>query len=614
MVKHTLCIDWLSLDGARKKKRKLSFEANNDAVYICPIQNCLHIGFKSQRGLRKHVNTKHEWYLYFDKEPTFNRSEAVLQKRVKLKASTHKKPAFAIDKGCGRNFVDWLETPCGGGKKTKEAKQIATRAMKYLMFSLGDCESGVSAQESYIDCCVASPQMLMKFLKCIVEEWGLKSAGALSYLQAVEDLCDYRKCQGLPDSTLRLFSITEVYIRRSKSTLYKKRSVEYARDLTLEKLIARDSWASLEDIEKVIPYHSPKYEYLIKKAGSASTSLTSSEIACATRFIITFLFLRVKCTRPMSLQYLTLDMIELAKENDGFVDQTEFKTNTEYMFDSLKFSPDALDIIDTFITNIRPLCHPKCEYVITTTNGNQYTAFSNAMSLLVHQAINKHITPTRYRQIIESESAERLTPEQQKVITKDQKHSSYVARRSYQKKLSREIASQGAEAMKDLVGEEGDNHTKELASKVRVMVDKVLVNKDGVTSTAVSEAHTGSTNIEDTGDSDTVPVSAIVIDENDITTTTETDHVLPNLNAVDDIELKKEEVEEEVKKLLFSETEDSFLRAGVVKYANSCRKWSDILKDEEYKFHPTRTRDTIRMRATTLGLGKDKKRKKSQRK
>ena len=501
----------------------------------------------------------------------------------------------------------------GGGKKTKEAKQIATRAMKYLMFSLGDCESGVSAQESYIDCCVASPQMLMKFLKCIVEEWGLKSAGALSYLQAVEDLCDYRKCQGLPDSTLRLFAITEVYIRRSKSTLYKKRSVEYARDLSLEKLIARDSWASLQDMEKVIPYHSPKYEYIIKKAGSASNSLTPSEIACATRFIITFLFLRVKCTRPMSLQYLTLDMIKLAKENDGFVDQTEFKTNTEYMFDSLKFSPDALDIIDSFISNIRPLCQPKCEYVITTNNGNQYTAFSNAMSLLVHQAIDKHITPTRYRQIVESESAERLTPEQQKVITKDQKHSSYVARRSYQKKLSREIASHGAEAMKDLVGEEGGNHTKELASKVRVMVDKLLVDKDNVTSTEVSEAHTDSTTIENISDGDTVPVSAIVIDENEIPTTTDTDHTFPKLNVVDDIDLKKEEVEEEVKKVLFSQTEDDFLNAGLLKYATSSRKWADILKDEEYQFHPSRTRDTLRVRATTLKLGKQRGKKKSHR-
>ena len=612
MVKHTLCMDWLSLDGARKKKRKLSLEADDDGVYICPVQNCLHIGYKSQRGLRKHINTKHEWYLYFDKEPTFNRAEAVVREKVKLKASTHNKPAFSINQGCGRDFAEWLETSCGGGKNTKEAKQVAKRAMKFLMFSLGDCESGVSAQDSYIDCCVASPQMLMKFLKCIAEEWGLKSTGALSYLQAVEDLCDYRKCQGIPDTTLRLLSITEVYIRRSKSTLYKKRNVEYSRDLTLEKLIARDSWASLENMEKVIPYHSPKYEYLVKKTGAASTSLTVSELAFTTRFIITFLFLRVKCTRPMSLQYLTLDMIKRARENNGFVDQTEFKTNTEYIFDSLKFSPSALDIINSFITNIRPLCQPKCEYVITTTKGNQYTAFGNAMSLLVHQAIDKHITPTRYRQIVESESVERLSPEQQAVISKDQKHSSIIARRCYQKKLSREIALEGAEAMKELVGEQGGNHTKDLASKVRVVVENVAIGDDDTTKTVVaSEQSDSNETAEPTSDNGIT--SPIVIDESEATTTTQNEHTDPKLTAVDDIELKKEELEEEQKKLLFSQTEDGYLRSGVVKYGNSSRKWADILKDDEYKFHPSRTRDALRMRATTLKLGKEKTKKKSHR-
>ena len=99
--------------------------------------------------------------------------------------------------------------------------------------------------------------------------------------------------------------------------------------------------------------------------------------------------------------------------------------------------------------------------------------------------------------------------------------------------------------MKDLVGEEGDNHTKELASKVRAMVAKVLVNKDDVTSTAVREGDTASTRVEDTGDGENV--SAIVIDENEIATTIDTNHTFPNLNADDDIELKKEEVEEEVK-------------------------------------------------------------------
>ena len=161
----------------------------------------------------------------------------------------------------------------------------------------------------------------------------------------------------------------------------------------------------------------------------------------------------------MSLQYLTMDMINLAKENGGFVDQSQFKTNDQYGFDSLKFSTDALEVLKTYIDRIRPLCQPKCEFVLLTTNGTQYTAFCNALSLLTHEAIGKHITPTRYRAIVESESVVRLDKDKQTIISKDQKHSSTVARKYYQKRLSREVAEEGAEAMKELVGDKREDHT-----------------------------------------------------------------------------------------------------------------------------------------------------------
>ena len=165
-----------------------------------------------------------------------------------------------------------------------------------------------------------------------------------------------------------------------------------------------------------------------------------SQLAFASRFLATFFFLRVKCTRPMTYQYITLNMVEEARANGGYIDQTTFKTEKQYAFDTLVLSAEVLQIIDTYVSFIRPQMKPKCDYLIVTTNGKQYSAFGTAMSILVHQAIEKYVNPTRYRQIIESESAERLSPEEMDVISKDQKHSSYVARRIYQKKLSRTVA------------------------------------------------------------------------------------------------------------------------------------------------------------------------------
>ena len=49
------------------------------------------------------------------------------------------------------------------------------------------------------------------------------------------------------------------------------------------------------------------------------------------------------------------------------------------------------------------------------------------------------------------------------------------------------------------------------------------------------------------------------------------------------------------KKTLFTREEDSFLLKGLQKHGKS--KWTHILKDPEYKFHPSRKSCTLMMRA-----------------
>ena len=617
MSKRTLCFDWSALQGARKKKRKLYFEADHDGMFVCPVRCCLHEGYKSKRGLRKHINTHHEWYLYFDMQPEVKREDAQPRIPDKRKASTQKQPSFSVEAGCGARFCEWLLTPCGGGKSMKDAKQVAKRSMKYFMYCIGDSADDFSAPDSYIDCCLGSPTMLMKFLKVIIEDWGLKAAGAISYLHSVSDMLDFRKCQGVPDTTLRLFAVTEVYLRRSKSTLYKKRNLEYSRDLNLETLIAQQSWASLTELEEVIPFHSARYQEIYTKAGeNGAQNVTVSEMAFATRFIIAFLLLRVKCTRPMSLQFLTVEMLNAAMKDDGFVDQTKFKTSDRYMYDTLKFSQDALEVVHMYRERIRPLCKPKCDYVIVTTSGTQYTAFCNALSVLTFESIGKHITPTRYRAIVETESNARLTKEQQATITKDQKHSSYIARRYYQKSLSRNVAEEGASAMKELVGDGRDKHTGILAEALRGAV--ALPTRNVVDNLpASSQAQSDQDEVVEIGvDSsvgDVVNDPKILIEPLQMgkEPAAVSEHLSSNVDSQliskDDIEVKKEELKSGKRFLTFTTEEDKFLREGFAKYGKSMKKWADILKDKDYQFQEGRTRDSLRVRATSLGLDKSKR-------
>ena len=74
------------------------------------------------------------------------------------------------------------------------------------------------------------------------------------------------------------------------------------------------------------------------------------------------------------------------------------------------------------------------------------------MSKLVFDAIGKYIHPTCYRQIVETQSLNQLTSEEQRILSEDQKHSSAVAKVHNQKQRSREVALKGHECLQKLQG------------------------------------------------------------------------------------------------------------------------------------------------------------------
>ena len=111
---------------------------NKDNIFECPVKGCLHTGHRSVRGLRKHINTRHPYYYYHDDKPVVSRTDSsVMPVLKKMRSSTHKIPAFSLQNGIGKDFLEWLKSSWGGGKATKESIFIGRRAMKYLMVSHG---------------------------------------------------------------------------------------------------------------------------------------------------------------------------------------------------------------------------------------------------------------------------------------------------------------------------------------------------------------------------------------------------------------------------------------------------------------------------------------------
>ena len=121
-------------------------------------------------------------------------------------------------------------------------------------------------------------------------------------------------------------------------------------------------------------------------------------------------------------------MVSAAKENGGFIDQKMFKTAGSYGFDSLILTDASMQVLDGYINFVRPLLKPRCEFVLVTRNGEQQSKLGDAMSKQVFDAIGKYIHPTRYRQIVETQSLNQLNSTEQRILSEDKKHSSAVAK------------------------------------------------------------------------------------------------------------------------------------------------------------------------------------------
>ena len=62
-------VSWSDINGASPKTNGFTKKRKKTTFCICPTQECEHDKFQSQRGCRKHINTKPSWFFYFDEKP-----------------------------------------------------------------------------------------------------------------------------------------------------------------------------------------------------------------------------------------------------------------------------------------------------------------------------------------------------------------------------------------------------------------------------------------------------------------------------------------------------------------------------------------------------------------
>ena len=561
-------VDWSDIDGASPKPKRLHLEKDEtDSLYHCPIQVCEHEGFQSQRGCRKHVNNKHCWFFYFDEKPVdfqlvVTSSSGVPKNILQTTSGDDASRAistqgariissFSASSQFGDSFTKWLTGSGGCYKKDRPAQQIVNRCFKFLKFC---CEEEEELNFEVMDFSLCSPSLLFKFIDFLQEECKLGHGGRLGYIDAISELIDFRKVNGASDAVLRNLSATELYLKKARKTVAKMMRLQWTQDLDIETLEARGHWATMEELLDVVTFHLPRYENTVKMCKTNPGQVNPSDITFATKFLAMYLFIKVKGSRPMTYQYLTVGMVNAAKENGGFIDQKTFKTAGKYGFDSIILTDTNMQVLDGYINFVRPLLKPQCDFVLVTRNGGQHSKLGDVMSKLVFDAIGKYVHPTRYRQIVETQSLNQLSCSEQRILSEDQKHSSAVAKIHYQKQRSREVAVKGHECLQKLQGSKGSE------------VDEDVHARFGVSKSA------------------------------SVTSVENPEMEIPPQATTDDPPIEQLCSQRKLRRVLkFTSNEDDCLKRGVDRHGFG--QWTAILRDPDFKFQEGRTADSLKKRA-----------------
>ena len=309
----------------------------------------------------------------------------------------------------------------------------------------------------------------------------------------------------------------------------------------------------MEELLEVVKFDLPRYENTMKICKSSPAQVNPSDLTFATKFVAMYLFIKVKGSRPMTYQYLTVNMIATAKEKGGFIDQKTLRTAGKYGFDSLILTDADIQVLNGYISYVRPLLKPQCDFVLVNRNGGQHGKLGEIMSKLVFDAIGKYIHPTRYRQVVETQSLNELTCEEQRILSEDQKHSSAVAKVHYQKKRSREVALKGHECIQKLQGAKGSE------------VDEDVHARLGESTSEAGPSVERVQNISSSPKKEALPKRIL--------------RSQTNIRRV----------------LKFTTEEDEFLKKGITKHGFG--QWTAILRDDDFQFQDGRTADFLKKRA-----------------
>ena len=105
----------------------------------------------------------------------------------------------------------------GGSRPENQADQIVSRAVKFLKSVSSDDLSSEEVTNGidigfYLGSYLGSGRDISDFIENLESKTGMGHSGKLGYINALCDLIDYRKYQGVTSQVLQNFSVVEMLL------------------------------------------------------------------------------------------------------------------------------------------------------------------------------------------------------------------------------------------------------------------------------------------------------------------------------------------------------------------------------------------------------------------
>ena len=76
---------------------------------------------------------------------------------------------------------------------------------------------------------------------------------------------DYRESTVVSSDILTNFSISDIYLKRAKKCISKRMKVQWNKELDIKSLESKERWATLKELQQVIPFRLNHYKLILEK-------------------------------------------------------------------------------------------------------------------------------------------------------------------------------------------------------------------------------------------------------------------------------------------------------------------------------------------------------------